>query len=141
MLSRRRCFGLPLGLLFAPALQAALPRLRFQELYGRRMVFSARVQALTGQRVVIRGFMAPPLKAQANFFVLTRMPMAVCPFCDNEADWPSDIILVLMERIVPAIPFNRPIDVRGILETGVKTDPATGFVSRMRLVDADVERV
>ena len=26
------------------------------------------------------------------FFVLTSMPMAVCPFCETEAQWPDDIV-------------------------------------------------
>ena len=32
--------------------------------------------------------------AFAAFFVLTRIPMAVCPFCDSEANWPDDLVLV-----------------------------------------------
>ena len=83
------------------------------------------------------GFMAPPLKAEATFFVLTRMPMAVCPFCETEADWPSDIVVVYTEEPISVVPFNFPIRVSGRLELGVYKDEAMGFVSRVRLVDAD----
>ena len=62
--------------------------------------------------------MAPPLKAEATFFVLTSMPMAICPFCETEAQWPDDIVLVLTDEPISAVPFNRPIRVSGTLETG-----------------------
>jgi hypothetical protein len=79
--------------------------------------------------------MAPPLKPDAKFFVLIKMPMAVCPFCETEADWPRDIVLVrLRER--QDWSFNRPIVTEGVLELGTEVDEETGFVSRVRLTDA-----
>ena len=84
--------------------------------------------------------MAPPLKAEATFFVLTRMPMSVCPFCESEADWPSDIVVVYTDEPISVVPFNFPIRVSGRLELGVYKDEAMGFVSRVRLVDADFRR-
>ena len=50
--------------------------------------------------------MAPPLKAEADFFVLTKMPMAVCPFCNTAVDWPDDIVAVYTKRTVRIVPFN-----------------------------------
>ena len=97
--------------------------------------------SLTGQPVEMVGFMAPPLKAESNFFVLTSMPMAVCPFCETEAQWPDDIVLVITDDIFSAVPFNRPIRVHGTLETGFVKDEETGFVSLIRLVDAEYERL
>jgi hypothetical protein len=83
--------------------------------------------------------MAPPLKAEADFFVLTKLPMAVCPFCDSELNWPTDIVLVRLGQRQDWVDFNRPIVVRGRLELGTEVDPETGFVSRVRLVDAAYE--
>lgn len=119
---------------------AAAEDLDFSELYSRGTELSDKATALTGERVRIEGYMAPPLKPEADFFVMTKMPMAVCPFCDNEADWPRDILFVRMERRQPFVPFNRRIVVEGVLEAGTETDPETGFVSRVRLTDASFER-
>jgi hypothetical protein len=80
--------------------------------------------------------MAPPLKADSNFFVLTKRPMAVCPFCESSADWPDDILAIYTKRTLKVIPFNVKIVVQGVLELGDMTDPDTGFVSRIRVVDA-----
>ena len=84
--------------------------------------------------------MAPPLKADAPFFVLTKRPMTVCPFCSDEAEWPRDILAVHTKRTVRTVAFNIPIVASGTLELGTETDPDTGFVSRVRLVDAGVAR-
>lgn len=84
--------------------------------------------------------MAPPLRAESSFFVLTRRPMAVCPFCNNAADWPSDIVAIYTKRVVDVIAFNIPISVTGILELGTYKDPEFGFVSRVRLSDASYAR-
>ena len=89
-----------------------------------------------GQRIAVIGFMAPPLKAESNFFVLTKKPMAVCPFCEKEADWPDDILAIYAKRVVDVVPFNVRILVKGRLELGPMTDRDTGFVSRVRLIDA-----
>jgi hypothetical protein len=83
--------------------------------------------------------MAPPLKAEAAFLVLTKLPMAVCPFCDSELDWPTDIVLVRLRRQQDWVEFNQPIKVRGILELVTDIDRDTGFVSRVRLVGAVYE--
>jgi hypothetical protein len=96
-------------------------------------------QALSGQEVVIQGFMAPPLKADAAFFVLTKLPMAVCPFCDSELNWPTDIVLVRLHSRQDWVDFNLPILVTGRLELGTEIDQETGFVSRVRLVEAEYE--
>ena len=84
--------------------------------------------------------MAPPLRADSNFFVLTRRPMAVCPFCSSAMDWPTDIVAIHTKRLVKVIAFNIPIAVTGVLELGTYKDPEFGFVSRVRLADASYER-
>ena len=62
--------------------KAATAELSFDELYSGGGVlglqFSDKVKNLAGQRITIKGFMAPPLKAEAAFFVLTREPVALC---------------------------------------------------------------
>jgi hypothetical protein len=115
--------------------------MRIRDLYGRGAEFSGVATSLSGKQVAIRGFMAPPLKPEADFFVLTKLPMAVCPFCDSELDWPTDIVLVKLRRAQEWIDFNLPILVRGRLELGTAIDGETGFVSRVRIVDGAYELI
>lgn len=107
-----------------------------RDLYAAGAEFSAQAKYLDGREVAIQGFMAPPLKADAAFFVLTKLPLAVCPFCDTELDWPTDIVLVRLRRGQDWVDFNQPIVVTGRLRLGTEIDPATGFLSRIRLEDA-----
>ncbi len=118
--------------------------LAFEQLYKsvgvRGLQFSDLLLSLKGQPVVIRGYMAPPLKAESEFFVLTREPMAICPFCQSDADWPADIVVVYLDQATPLFGGGEPVAVRGRLEVGSATDPETGFVSQIRIVDAVVRR-
>ena len=84
--------------------------------------------------------MAPPLKAESRFFVLTREPMAICPFCQSDADWPVDIVVVYLNRATPLVSGGEAVVVRGRLEVGSATDGETGFVSQIRIVDAVFRR-
>jgi hypothetical protein len=85
------------------------------------------------------GYMAPPLKAESNFFVLTREPLAICPFCQSDADWPLDIVVVYLRSKAALVPAGARMVVSGRLELGSWTDPETGFVSQIRLVQAGYE--
>lgn len=111
--------------------------LKFSELYGRVTVrgaeFSDKLRALQGQQVRMSGFMAPPLKPKLDFFVLTREPMSTCPFCTTAADWPADIVLVIMPPGRELDPTVRGLSVTGRLDSGVRRDAETGFVSLVRL--------
>lgn len=147
-LTRRTCLatlsaGLTLGAL-RPAF-AASAVLSFDELYSSfsalGLQFSDKVKDLTGQQISIQGFMAPPLKAEANFFVLTQIPMALCPFCSSDADWPDNIMVVYLDRKQTFTDPNQRIVARGLLERGSWTDPETGFVSQLRLRDARFDTV
>lgn len=92
--------------------------------------------------MLVRGFLAPPLKPESRFFVLSAQPVSVCPFCQSDADWPQDIIVVY-PRGGSAPTFRSaadPVEVSGVLELGSRTDGETGFVSQVRLVDASVRR-
>ena len=94
--------GTPL-LVAVPAF-AAVPELRFEEMYAGNSVlglqFSEKLKSLSGKRIRIRGFMAPPLKAEAAFLILTKEPVSLCPFCNSDQDWPDSIILNSLEDFV-----------------------------------------
>jgi hypothetical protein len=111
--------------------------LHFTELYkggsSRGLVFSDKLVALNGKQVTMTGFMAPPLKPALDFFVLTRVPLSLCPFCASDAEWPEDIVFVRMPKGRTIQPTSATVRVTGQLDIGTKTDEATGFVSLMRI--------
>lgn len=119
-----------------PSAMAAAATLAFNELYVRGTEPTEKTRSLAGKLVTMQGFMAPPLKAEADFFVLTKMPMAVCPFCDSTMDWPDDIVLVLTDGLVDMQPFTASITVEGVLSIGFRKEVETGFVSFVRLESA-----
>ena len=143
--SRRGLLALGVGALLAPATSAATQELAFAGLYGPTTPdgtpLSPAAQALVGRQVTLRGFMAPPLRAESDFFVLTRYPMSTCPFCSNAADWPVDIVFVRLGRAAETVSPSYAIAVSGTLDAGMQADPATGFVSMVRIVDATWRRV
>jgi len=123
------------------SVDAADALLSFDELYGKFGVlgleFSEKVKTLAGKETSMRGFMAPPLKAEAQFFVLTEIPMSLCPFCSSDADWPDNIVVVYLDEKQTFVQPSQTIEVRGVLEYGSWTDPETGFVSLLRLRQAE----
>lgn len=139
--TRRAFVGLGLAAAFLPLRARAATELGFDELYGKVTVlgleFSQKVVALDGQAVRIVGFMAPPLKAEADFFVLGKQPMAICPFCSSDADWPDDIVVIYLKEKQTFEHATGLVTVEGVLEHGSWTDPETGFVSLLRVRDAD----
>lgn len=140
-MDRRRFLALSAALPLLPrAARAQEEAIRLRDLYDRDRSFSDLALAREGQRVSVDGFMAPPLKAESSFYVLTKMPMAVCPFCEPGSPWPDDILAVYARRVVDVIPFNVPIRTTGVLELGQYVDPETGFASMVRLAGAATER-
>jgi hypothetical protein len=119
--------------------------LKFSEMYSavtvRGIEFSPKLRGLSGQQASMTGFMAPPLKPKLDFFVLTKAPMSSCPFCSTAADWPPDIVLVIMPDGRTLTPSTGALRVSGRLEYGVKKDETTGFVSLVRLYASDVSGV
>ena len=113
----------------------------FSDLYenanGTSLQLSPKLRRLDGQAVTMKGFMAPPLKPESDFFVLTRFPMSICPFCSSEADWPSDIVVIYLAASARVLAPSQLIRVNGRLETGARMDPNTAFVSLIRIVAAD----
>lgn len=144
MLTRRQSLQLAsLAVLSLSARQAvaAPSQLTFDEMYGKVGVlgleFSDKLKQLSGQEIRMKGFMAPPLKAEAAFFVLTEIPMALCPFCSSDADWPDNIVVVYLSEKQTFVQPSTTIEVTGVLEHGSWTDPETGFVSLVRIRNAE----
>ncbi|MGP6089104.1 hypothetical protein [Antarctobacter jejuensis] len=128
--------GLAAPALIAAPLWAGDKTLKIRDLYRKGGGMSDIATQNVGSRLTIEGYMAPPLKAESQFFVLTKMPMSVCPFCETAAEWPSDILAIYTKRVVQVLPYNVKIEARGVLDLGSFKDPETGFLSLVRLTDA-----
>lgn len=117
----------------------------FTELYSGASItgptLSDKAVALSGRKVVMLGYMAPPLSPDTTFFVLTKTPLVYCPFCNTAADWPFDIVYVKMAggRSIPTLVPTQGIKIVGTFEVGSWTDPETGFVSLVRIFAEDVQ--
>lgn len=141
---RRAAAGacLALAALAAP-FSASAESLSFSELYSdwsaAGLVLSDKAASLEGGTVTMTGYMAPPLTPTIRFFVLTEVPMSVCPFCSSDADWPDNIIVVKVSDPVTALPYDAPISVTGTLEIGSEIDEETGFVSQLRIAADSIE--
>lgn len=120
-------------------------KLGFEEMYEGNPIlglqFSQKLKSFADKTVSVEGFMAPPLKPEADFLVMTREPVSLCPFCNSDQDWPDNIIVVYLSKKQEFVQPNRPIVVTGRLELGSFTDKETGFVSLVRLFDATFEVV
>ena len=140
---RRFLASLFLSITMSIALEANAASLDFSEMYSgassEGLVFSDTLNSLNGSEVTMTGFMAPPLKPSINFFVLTETPMAVCPFCSTDADWPYNMVVVYVNGSVDALPYDQEVTVTGTLDLGSYMDGDTGFVSQDRLLEATVE--
>lgn len=97
------------------------------------LLLSDELVSLDGQAVIMEGYMAPPLKPELDYFVLTRIRLAFCPFCSTAGDWPDDIALVYMPDGETTVATERPIRVTGRIEVGMSVDEETGMVSLVRL--------
>lgn len=102
------------------------------------LVLSDKLVSLDGETVVMEGYVAPPLKPEIDFFVLTSVPLASCPFCSTAADWPDDIALVYLPQAEVAYSAY-PVRVTGTLEVGTSVDAETGMVSLVRIYAEDME--
>ncbi len=139
-LQRRRVLAAVALLAVSRAAAAEPPRIRMFELYKDGKAFSDTAQRLAGKPVTMQGFMAPHLKVDSDFFVLSNSPVETCPFCASEDQWIDTIVFVRMKRRQEAVRPGDLIEVVGRLEIGPQTDAATGFVSRVRLVEATFRR-
>lgn len=116
----------------AQAGQPTMPR----ELHNRDGSFSDIARSMAGERHGLEGYMAPPLKPEAQFFVFTQRPVVVCPFCETSADRPDDILAVYPRRIVDPVCYTVELAAEGVLVLDEYRDPETGFLKRGRPEDA-----
>src|SRR5688500_16434204 len=137
MINRRSCLLAGVTFALAAPAMAAVQRIRMFELYSEDDQFSPLANELKGKRVSIQGFMAPHLKVDSDFFILSNTPVETCPFCASEGDWIDSIIFVRMRTKQEAIDPGTLILVEGTLEVGPARDEATGFVSKVRLTNAE----
>lgn len=117
--------------------------LRFDEFYEgfdmrKGLILTDRLVSLDGQEVIMEGYMAPPLKPELDFFVLTRIRLEFCPFCSDAADWPNDIAVVYMTGDPVRVTLE-PVRVRGRLQVGQAVDPETGMISLVRIFADELE--
>ncbi|MCK6577775.1 MAG: hypothetical protein L6Q98_06685 [Anaerolineae bacterium] len=113
-------------------------RIRFDEFYDgynlrTGLLLSDKLVSLDGRQAVLEGYMAPPLKPELDYFVLTRVKLAFCPFCSTASDWPDDIALIYMPDGMSTVATDRPVRITGRLEIGQSVDQETGMVSLVRL--------
>jgi hypothetical protein len=117
--------------------------IRFDEFYDgynlrTGLVLSDKLVSLDGKDVVMEGYMAPPLKPELDYFVLTRIRLAFCPFCSTAGDWPDDIALVyLNDQTTQATQY--PVRIIGRMEIGASVDSETGMVSLVRIYADELE--
>ena len=117
----------------------------FDEFYAsfdmrKGLTLSDKLMSLDGVDVVMEGYMAPPLKPELDWFVLTRIRLEVCPFCSSGADWPMDIAVVYVNNGT-AVATQAPVRIAGRMEVGTAVDPETGMVSLVRIYASDVENL
>ncbi len=104
------------------------------------LILSDKLLSLDGKEVVMEGYMAPPLKPQIDWFVLTSIRLEFCPFCSSGADWPTDIAVVYMKEGT-LVATQVPVRIRGRMEIGQSVDPETGMVSLVRIYADEIELI
>lgn len=117
--------------------------IKFDEFYDgynlrTGLILSDKLLSLDGETVQIAGYMAPPLKPELDYFVLTRIRLAFCPFCSTGADWPDDIALVYMNEGTTTV-TEYPVRITGRMEIGASVDQETGMVSLVRVYADSLE--
>lgn len=132
--------AIPLTPMAFDAFPVALTFDEFYNGYNIRtgLVLSDKLLSLDGQQIIIEGYMAPPLKPELDYFVLTRVKLAFCPFCTTAGDWPDDIALVYMLNEAVEV-TERPVRLFGRLEVGASIDRETGMVSLVRIYAEKLE--
>ena len=98
-------------------------------------VFSDRIAALDGQRVRMRGYLAPADHgaAASGVLVLTRQPVASCSTCGSGHDFPHDAVHVFPEAGDASFTPGRMMEVEGVLEHGSLPLPEAEATSLVRL--------
>ena len=73
MLNRRALSLFSIFTVMASPLRALAEVIKLRDLYKKNLTFSDLALNLEGHRITVNGFMAPPLKVDTNFFVLTNI--------------------------------------------------------------------
>jgi hypothetical protein len=68
-------------------------------------------------------------------------PMAICPFCDSDASWPENIVVVYLKRGKTIEATTSALQVTGRLDIGRHVDETTGFVSQVRIYADTIEHI
>ncbi|MCM0020201.1 MAG: hypothetical protein NBV67_09430 [Tagaea sp.] len=127
---RREILGAGLAIAFAGPARAAA---EFDLAALRDGWAAPETRALAGTQVRVRGFALPHRGLAARFFVLAADPATICPHCRPAPG--SDAILA----VEPRDRFDMepgPAMWAGRLDLGGRIDPASGYFSRARLLDA-----
>lgn len=115
----------------------------FDEFYDgfdmrKGLILSDKLKSLDGVDVVMQGYMAPPLKPELDWFVLTQIRLAFCPFCSSDADWPTDIAVVYLDSGT-IVATQAPVRIEGRMEIGTAVDPESGMISLVRIYADKIE--
>lgn len=93
---------------------------------------SDKLLSLDGKRVIIEGYMSPPLQLGLDWFMLTQFPLAACPFHSSTASITPDIALIYVRG--SEIPYTYlPVRLEGEVQIGGAVDSETGMVSLVRI--------
>jgi hypothetical protein len=115
----------------------------FDEFYDgfemrKGLLLSDKLKSLDGVEVVMVGYMAPPLKPALDWFVLTPIRLAFCPFCSSDADWPTDIAVVYLAND-EVLATQAAVRIEGRMEIGSSIDTESGMVSLVRIYASKIE--
>jgi hypothetical protein len=111
-----------------PAEIQSLPELDFADFFGpigsAGLEYSAKIRALAGRRVRVRGYMVQQTERVPALFLFARMPVKVDTRADcNETDTPPALIHVLVPGTAKALPFvPGPHVLSGLLEIGARPE-------------------
>lgn len=101
-------------------------------------IVSEKLKALDGRKVLIQGYMAPPLDLDLDWFLLTIVPVGGCAFCGSSLDVIAGTAMIY--PVNDSIFFTgNGIHVTGTVEVGDGRDPATGMASLIRIYADDIE--
>ncbi|MDX8045347.1 hypothetical protein SH601_05030 [Gracilibacillus sp. S3-1-1] len=95
---------------------------------------------LSGEEVVIDGFMGEVLSLAGGWFLLIPEPGAECPFDNGDQSYWNKIMIVFVDDKQDLRFTNGPLKVTGRLDVGVKVDESN-YRTMFRLYDAQFEVV
>lgn len=119
-----------------------IPRLYFWELFDgyepdTGLILSDKAISLDGRKVIMQGFMAPPLQLDLSWFQLTLTPLGACPFCSSAETVLPDMVTVYPVKNSTIYTWEG-VQVMGQLEVGPASDPETGMYSLLRIYADEV---